>query len=429
MNAAMPTPGHEHVFLGAGHDRNARKTWAVIVLCTVVMAIEIVGGWRFGSLAVIADGLHMSTHAAAMLIAALAYGYARTHARDTRFSFGTGKVGDLAGFSSAIILAMIALLIGYEAVMRLIAPVRIDFDQAIVLAVLGLLVNIASAWLLSGGEHGHGHSHSHGHGSPGHDAHGHDEARVVDSPVGRLHIAIHEEGVPPRFCLQRLSPPATGQPLRPSDVTLATLRPSGETQTFLFRDMGGHWESVDVIPEPHAFEARLQIGGQAGEFSASLTYSEPEDHDHAHGSHHRDHNMRAAFVHVAADAAVSVLAILGLAAGKFFGLNFMDPVMGIVGALVIANWSFGLIRDTGAILLDMTPDQKLSHGISALVKAEGDSVSDLHLWRLGPGHLGAIVAIRSQCAERDADHYRRLLARFSDLSHVTIEVTRNAPAQ
>ena len=156
--------GHDHVFLGAGHEKNERKTWAVIVLCSLMMIAEIVGGSMFGSLALVADGLHMSTHAGAMLIAALAYTYARKHANDPRFVFGTGKLGDLAGFTSAIILAMIALLIGYEAVSRLMSPVPIHFTEAIPIAVVGLLVNIVSAWLLSGDEdHGHSHGHSHGH--------------------------------------------------------------------------------------------------------------------------------------------------------------------------------------------------------------------------------------------------------------------------
>src|SRR6202171_473478 len=155
--------GHDHIFLGAGHEQNERKTWAVIALCSAMMLVEIVGGSLFGSLALIADGLHMSTHAAALFIAAMAYTYARRRASDARFAFGTGKFGDLAGFSSAIILAMIALLIGYEAISRLLAPIHIDFDQAIPIAAVGLLVNIVSAWLLSGGDH---HGHSHGH--PGH---------------------------------------------------------------------------------------------------------------------------------------------------------------------------------------------------------------------------------------------------------------------
>ena len=427
MNAdhALPVPAHDHVFLGEGHDRNARKTWSVILLCTVVMVVEIAGGLHFGSLALIADGLHMSTHAAAMLIAAMAYGYARRHAHDARFSFGTGKVGDLAGFSSAIILAMIALLIGYEAVDRLLHPVRIDFDQAIAIAFLGLGVNILSAWLLSGGDHGHHHGHAHLHGHD-HAAHEHaDEARVVDTPFGRLRLSIFEQGVPPRFQLRHLQDPATPV-LGPGDVVLTTLREGGARQRFTLRDAGDCWESAEVIPEPHAFELRIEAGAGTEAFVTTLHYEEPADH--AHGDHHRDHNMRAAFVHVAADAAVSILAILGLAAGKYLGLSFMDPVMGIVGALVIANWSFGLLRDTGAILLDMNPDRSLSSEISSLVRAQGDELLDLHLWRLGPGHLGAIVALRSGAASRDASHYQRLFGRFTDLSHVTVQVTPARPA-
>jgi cation diffusion facilitator family transporter len=155
--------GHDHIFLGDAHEQNERRTWAVIVLCGVMMVAEIVCGSLFGSLALVADGLHMSTHAGAMLIAALAYTYARKHARDPRFVFGTGKLGDLAGFTSAIVLAMIALLIGYEAISRLVSPVPIHFSEAIPVAVFGLLVNIVSAWLLSGDHHGHVHGHGHGH--------------------------------------------------------------------------------------------------------------------------------------------------------------------------------------------------------------------------------------------------------------------------
>ena len=425
---APVVPDHDHVFLGEGHDRNARRTWSVIVLCTIVMVVEIAGGLHYGSLALIADGLHMSTHAAAMLIAAMAYGYARGHARDSRFSFGTGKIGDLAGFSSAIILAMIAMLIGYEAIARLLHPVRIDFNEAIAIAFLGLGVNIVSAWLLSGGDHGHHHGHHHGHG---HDHHGHaghehaDETRVVDTPAGRLQLSIFEDGVPPRFQLRVLQDPGRQGALGPEGVMLTTLRDGGVQQRFVLREAGDCWESVDEIPEPHAFELRVELGPEFERFTTTLRYQEDEGHSHA--DHHRDHNMRAAFVHVAADAAVSILAIAGLAAGKYFGLDFMDPVMGIIGALVIANWSFGLLRDTGAILLDMNPDQALSRDIAALVKAQGDRVGDLHLWRLGPGHLGAIVSVSSFDAARDSAYYQRLLQRFGDLSHVTVEVTAAHP--
>src|SRR4051812_43861798 len=172
---------HDHVFLGNDHARAERRTWAVIVLCSVMMIAEIVGGALFGSLALVADGLHMSTHAGALLLAALAYTLARRHAYNPSYSFGTGKFGDLAGYSSAIILGMIALLIGYEAVIRFFDPVPISFNEAIPIAVLGLCVNVASAWLLSGGHdrgHGHahgGHSHSHGHDDGG-GHHGHDAA-------------------------------------------------------------------------------------------------------------------------------------------------------------------------------------------------------------------------------------------------------------
>src|ERR1700716_1406598 len=156
------TPTHSHMFLGEDHEKAESRTWAVIWLCTIMMVAEIVGGALFGSLALIADGLHMSTHAGALLLAALAYTYARKYANDRNFTFGTGKFGDLAGYSSAIVLAMIALLIAYEAVSRLLSPVAISFNEAIPIAVLGLAVNVASAWLLSGGHH-HGHSHGHGH--------------------------------------------------------------------------------------------------------------------------------------------------------------------------------------------------------------------------------------------------------------------------
>jgi cation diffusion facilitator family transporter len=317
QGSAFQTSPHSHVFLGPDHSRAERRTWAVIILCTAMMIAEIVGGALFGSLALIADGLHMSTHAGALLLAALAYTFARRYAADPNFTFGTGKFGDLAGYSSAIVLAMIALLIGYEAVSRFLAPVPIAFDEAIPIAVLGLAVNIASAWLLAGGHH-HGHSHAHDHG------HSHDH---------------------------------------------------------------------------------------------------PHDHDHSHGqsAHHRDNNMRAAVVHVMADAAVSVLVIVGLLLARTFGWLWMDPLAGFIGALVIASWSVALIRDTGAILLDRMPDPGMADKVRATIESEGDRVTDLHLWRLGPGHLGAIVSIATS-AQREPAHYRQRLADFQDLSHVTVEV-------
>jgi cation diffusion facilitator family transporter len=189
---------HDHFFLGEGHEKNERRTWMVIGLCTFMMVAEVVGGLLFGSIAPVADGLHMSTHASALLLAAPAYRYARHYADDTRFSFGTGKLGDLAGFASAIILAMIALLIGYDAMTRLISPVPIHYTEAIPIAVFGLIVNVASVLLLMGGGHDHGHSHGHAHLDHDHE---HDQVHSVRSSAGPVTLEVFEEGVPPRFRL------------------------------------------------------------------------------------------------------------------------------------------------------------------------------------------------------------------------------------
>jgi cation diffusion facilitator family transporter len=314
---------HRHVFLGAGHVRNERRTWAVIALCTAMMVAEIVGGLLFGSIALVADGLHMSTHAAALLLAALAYSYARRHADDERFSFGTGKLGDLAGFTSAVVLAMIAVLIGYESLMRFVSPVAIQYDEAIAIATVGLFVNVASVFLLGGGHH-HDHGHGHPHGAAHHHGEDHD------------HHETHPHG-------------------QPQDRT------------------------------------------------------------------HRDNNLRAAAIHVIADAAVSVLVILGLLLARFLGWVWMDPLAGLLGAIVIASWSYVLIRDTGRILLDMTHDPNMAENIRMAIERDGDLLCDLHLWRLGPGHVGAIVSITT-AAPRPPAFYRERLACFPSLSHVTIEV-------
>jgi cation diffusion facilitator family transporter len=285
----------------------------VIALCSMMMVAEIVGGLIFGSIALVADGLHMSTHASALLLAALAYRYARHHIHDERFSFGTGKLGDLAGFTSAIVLAMIAILIGYEAVERLFWPVAIHYREAIPIAVLGLAVNVASVLLLSGGNHSHSHRHDHDH-------------------VGHEH-----------------------------------------------------------------------------------------DHEHAHHDAHRDNNMRAAIVHVLADAAVSVLVIVGLSLALVFGWNWMDPAVGLIGAFVIAAWAYTLIRDTGGILLDMNPDRTMTERMRAVIETDGDRLADFHVWRVGPGHLAAILSIETR-QQRGPDYYQSRLRRFSSLSHVTVEV-------
>ena len=328
MSISEQTAGdvaHRHVFLGAGHARNERRTWGVIALCSVMMAAEIVGGLAFGSIALVADGLHMSTHAAALLLAALAYSYARRHADDARFSFGTGKLGDLAGFTSAVVLAMIALLIAYEAVMRFIAPVPIHYSEAIAIATLGLAVNVASVFMLGGGGHHHHHGSAHQHDHDDDDDQDHD----------------HDH------------------------------------------DHDGH-------------------------------------HHHGHRMH-RDNNLRAAVVHVMADAAVSILVIAGLLLGRLLGWVWMDPMVGFVGAIVIAAWSYALIRDTGAVLLDMTPDADMAENIRMAIERDGDRLCDLHLWRLGPGHIGAIVSLTTMTPRAPAFYHERLVG-FRSLSHITIEV-------
>src|SRR5258708_3094935 len=344
-NAAFGA-GHDHIFLGAGHEKNERKTWAVIALCSAMMLVEIVGGSMFGSLALVADGLHMSTHAGAMLIAALAYTYARKHATDSRFVFGTGKLGDLAGFTSAIVLAMIAVLIGYEAVSRFLSPVPIHFGEAIPIAVVGLLVNLTSVWLLSGGDHGHSHGHSHGHGH-GNDEHAHkDEVKKIFASSGVFAVSIFEDGVPPVF---RITPATETSRQDSSAVSVTTVRPDGTQQVFTFADRGGYLESNGDIPEPHAFKAIVQMA--EGEHEVEF-----EEHEHGHDVHDaatRDHNIRSAYIHVIADAAASVLAIIGLVLARAFGRLWMDPLAGVIGALVIANWSYGSIRDTGLILLTL----------------------------------------------------------------------------
>jgi cation diffusion facilitator family transporter len=409
MSEAMEAVPHRHghVFLGEGHEKSERKTWAVIWLCGAMMLAEIGGGLMFGSIALVADGMHMSTHAGALLLAALAYSYARRHAEDGRFTFGTGKLGDLAGFTSAIILAMISLLIGYESITRLFAPVPIHFAEAILIACLGLAVNIASAWLLSGGDHHH-HGHS-GHGHS-HDHPGHDEAKHVTTSTGAVVLGVFEDGVPPRFRLHA----ETGPALTAQEASVETIRPDGARQTFAFIERGDFLESVDEIPEPHAFTVRLRF--RAENYAVIF-----EEHDHAHGAAHRDNNMRAAVIHVVADAAVSVLVIVGLLLARAFGWLWMDPLAGIIGACVIASWSYGLIRDTGAILLDMTPDQRMTEKVRATIEREGDQIADLHLWRLGPGHIGAIVSVITRQARGPA-YYRARLAAFPSLSHLTIEV-------
>jgi cation diffusion facilitator family transporter len=294
---------HSHRYnIEDGHgERNTRR---VIVLTLSMMIVEIAAGYLFGSMALLADGWHMGTHAVALGITAFAYFYARRHSDNPNYSFGTGKVGVLGGFTSAVVLAVIALLIGVESIQRLVSPQPIRFNEAIAVAFVGLVVNVISAFLLQGK-----HRHHHGHG-----------------------------------------------------------------------------------------------------------------HDHGNIKKFRDHNLRAAYFHVLADALTSLLAIIALFTGKAFGWIWMDPIMGIVGAIIISRWSYGLLVDTGKVLLDRDVNQEAVAEIRSIIESDSDNrVSDLHVWRVGSHHLSAIVSIVTHYP-KSPDHYKKLLADYDEIAHVTIEV-------
>jgi cation diffusion facilitator family transporter len=291
---------HDYVIENGQNERNTRR---VIFLTLAMMIVEISAGYLFGSMALLADGWHMGTHAVALGITAFAYFYARRKSDDPNFSFGTGKVAVLGGFASAVVLAVIALLMGVESFIRLIHPTPIQFNEAIAVAVLGLIVNLISAWLLQG-RHGQAHQHP--------------------------------------------------------------------------------------------------------------------NHSHAH----HDHNLRAAYLHVLADALTSLLAIIALVTGKIFGWIWMDAVMGIVGALVITKWSHGLLVDTGKILLDRDVNQEAVDEIRSKLEADSDTrVTDIHVWRVGSHHLSAIVSLVTHYPQ-SPDYYKKLLHDFEEIVHVTIEVNQ-----
>jgi cation diffusion facilitator family transporter len=285
--------------------RGERNTRRVIVLTLSMMIIEITAGYTFGSMALLADGWHMGTHAVALSITAFSYYYARKHSDNPNYSFGTGKVGVLGGFTSAVVLAVIALLIGVESIQRLVSPQPIRFNEAIVVAFIGLVVNVISAFLLQ-----EKHQHHRGH----------------------------------------------------------------------------------------------------------------ETHSHMHKKEFRDHNLRAAYFHVLADALTSLLAIIALFTGKAFGWVWMDPIMGIVGALIISRWSYGLLIDSGKVLLDRDVNPEAVEEIRAVIEADSDNqVSDLHVWRVGTHHLAAIISVVTHFP-KPPEHYKKLLSDFDDIAHVTVEV-------
>jgi len=297
---------HSHDFV---HDfsRAERRTRVVIGITAAMMLLEITAGILSHSMALLADGWHMSTHVIAFVMAAIAYHFTRRHADDVRFSFGTGKIGVLGGYSSAIVLSIIALAMAGESVHRLFSPLAIHFNEAIGIAALGLCVNLVCAFLLRDDAH-HQHHHAHDHGAQ------------------------------------------------------------------------------------------------------------------STGSHHHDLNLRAAYVHVIADAFTSVLAISALTSGKFFGWAWLDPVVGIVGSGVVFSWAYTLLRDTGTMLLDVTPESSdLPAEIRSAVESDGDSiVTDLHIWQVSSGKFAAIVSIVAH-EPKSCEAYRALLQEHEELVHVTIE--------
>ncbi|MDD3529665.1 MAG: CDF family Co(II)/Ni(II) efflux transporter DmeF [Gallionellaceae bacterium] len=301
---------HVHDY-GTEADRHAeRRTRWVVGLTFATMLVELAAGWLTGSMALMADAWHMASHVGALGLAAFAYAFARRHAGDRRFTFGTGKVSALAGYTSALLLAMVAFWMAWESLHRLFEPVVIHYAEAMAVAALGLTVNLLSAWLL-----GHDHHH-HGHG------HGHD------------------------------------------------------------------------------------------------------DHDHHHGHEHVDHNLKAAYLHVLADALTSVLAIVALAGGMVYGWNFLDPVMGLVGAAVVSRWAWGLARDSAAVLLDAEDHGEEAAAVRRIIESEPDhEVADLHLWRVGPASRACIVSLVSH-APHSAEHYRAQLAVIPGLDHITVEINQ-----
>ena len=307
---------HSHEF-GVDNAQNPYKVQIVFWLTTIIMILEIAAGTWSGSMALLADGWHMGTHSAAFLIAIFAYSYAKKNANNKSFSFGTGKVNYLGGFASAIALAIVALLMVVESVQRIIEPNTIHFDEAIIVAVVGLIVNIVSAFILKDDHHHHSHSHSHSH-SDNHNHHG--------------------------------------------------------------------------------------------------------DSDHHHHDH--DHNMKAAYLHVLADALTSVLAIVALLIGKYLGLIWIDPVMGIVGAIVIFHWSYGLIKESSNVLLDKSVDVATFEKISQTLNEKHTIINDIHVWKIATTHQAAILSVSSP-SPLSTEEYKQLLSEsLPQLSHVSVEINK-----
>ena len=311
---------HQHQF-GITDRRNERRTLYVVLLTLTMMVIEIASGLIFGSMALLADGWHMGTHAAALGIALFAYVYARRHRDDPKYTFGTGKVSVLGGFSSAVVLLVIAFLVAFELLERFISPTTIRFDEAIFVAGVGLAVNLFSAYLLRG-------QHEHGRAQHSHHQHEHEHQ----------HEHHHEH-----------------------------------------------------------------------------------QHEPAH-SHGQDHNLRAAYLHVLADALTSLLAIFALVTGKTFGWIWMDALMGVVGATLITRWSLGLLRDTSQILLDSYPIHEIGANVKEILERDTDNrISDMHIWWVGPNQFAAVISLVTRYPQL-IEHYKEMLSNCEGLVHLTIEV-------
>lgn len=340
---------HPHGFSKQNTD-GEKNTRYVLYLTVITMVAEIVAGTIYGSMALLADGWHMGTHAAAFMITLFAYSYARKHANDPAFAFGTGKVSVLGGYTSAIALGLVALIMLIESGMRLINPENIHFNEAIFVALIGLSVNVLSVFLLK--DH---HSHDHGH------SHGHSQHHAHDKHEHKAHKENH--------CC------------------------------------AGH--------EHHA-----------ADHDHDHDHDHPHNHSHGHSQAHsgHDHNLRAAYFHVLADALTSVLAIAALLFGKYMGLTWLDPIMGIVGAIIISRWSWGLIQQTSPILLDGGVNISLQRKVREAIEAVPDhQVADLHIWRVSADHHAIMASIVSH-SPKEASYFNQLLSQFPELSHITIEL-------
>ena len=557
----------KHDFLTENHGVKEFRTWCVIIICACSMVIEITCGVLFGSLALVADGIHMSSPVIAFFVSATAYSYSRMHVDNPKYVFGTAKIGDLAAYTSALILIGIAIYIIYDGIDRFINPQPLVFLEALYVAFVGLAVNIVSGILLgfnisSSGEgdeaiivnNAHGHSHGHekfdGYESDEDDHHaGHDETFYVSTPQGTVVLSIFEEGVPPVFRVQFQS--WKGLTPTAESIRVETVRSPGKvSQVFAFKNISGGLESVHDIPEPHEFQANLTVDG----VTYSVEFIEGDHHDHGHHGDHDDHghdhghtekvadhghdhghsdkvkdhghdhghaekvddhghdhghadhpicsgsddhdhghdhahdrehdhghdhghdrehnhdehdhghehnahegqvainvygivlssetpksaksqkkkyekdnNFRAAVFHVVADAFVSVLVIIAIIiAGTVPNTGFLDPMVAIIGATVIISWAIQLMRDSGENLLDLCPDDDLLAKVREVLQRDGSAVTDLHVWRLGPGHLGAVVTVcppaTALAKNKSLKYYQRKLKGFKALAHVTIEI-------